>query len=540
MKKMKYLKNIIIAALVLMFISTGCNTDKLHDLNINPQSVSEIDVNYMFTGAQLSLASNGTSGDNRYTDWRTNIRLCSNYIQQLTWFSWPGNRYEHYEEGNQSIFQFSYQDQLKNLAEVIKQTGEGGFAEGTKKNTREAARIVRALAYFRLTDFYGSIPYYEANQGIEGIFFPVYDNQSTIYPDLLNELSEAVAGLSTGNPDEGFASADMIYQGDIAKWKKWGNSLILRYAMRASNVDANLANSYVSQAVSGGVFESNDDNVWIPMALGPSTWSNQNGISRAFYPGDGGENNILGEALINFLKGSDPNSTADDDPRLMIFSGGIADWTANDWLPIDTDPLNQRGIPQGYTQSETAAILGLDPNFNPYQTFSRINFLMMQDDDPYMIMAHAEVEFLLAEAAERGIGGVTNAQAHYEAGVRSAMQMYTPFDPSFAVDDPTVDAYLATYPYGGGGVTGGESNLEQIGWQLWASHWMNWYDAWTDWRRTDLPPLVERTTSQAPVTPGTIPVRLAYPQTEIASNPNFDQNSKSNYTSPVWWDGGSE
>lgn len=537
---MKYFNKLILATFVLMFIIAGCDTDKLHDLNINPQAVTEIDVNYMFTAAELSLASNGSSGDNRYTDYRVNIILCSNYIQQLTWFTYNGNLYNQYEEGNQAIFQFTYQDQLKNLTEVLKQTGEGGFAEGTKKNTREAARILRAWSLFRLTDFYGAIPYSEANLGIEGNFFPNYDNQSVIYPDLLRELSEAVAGLSTANADDGFASSDMIYQGDIAKWKKFGNSLILRYAMRASNVDAGLANSYVSQAVAGGVFESNDDNVWIPMAEGPSTWSNQNGISRAFLPGDAGENNILSETLVNFLKGSDPNSVTDDDPRLMIFSGGIAEWTANEWLPIDTDPLNQRGIPPGYSQAETAARLGLPPDFLPYQTFSRMNVLMLQIDDPYMIMNHAEVEFLLAEAAERGIGGVTNAQAHYDAGVRSAMQMYTPYDPSLAVDDAAVDAYLATYPYGGGGVTGSESNLEQIGWQMWASHFMNWYDAWTDWRRMDQPPLIANTTSQSNVTNGEIPVRLGYPNVEVASNANFNQQSKNNYTSPVWWDGGSE
>jgi hypothetical protein len=540
MKKMKYFNKLILATFVLMFIIAGCDTDKLHDLNINPQAVSEIDVNYMFTAAELSLASNGSSGDNRYTDWRVNIVLCSNYIQQLTWFSFSGNLYNQYEEGNQAIFQFTYQDQLKNLTEVLKQTGEGGFAEGTKKNTREATRILRAWSIFRLTDFYGAIPYSEANLGIEGNFFPNYDNQSVIYPDLLRELSEAVAGLSTGNADDGFAGADMIYQGDIAKWKKFGNSLILRYAMRASNVDAALATDYVARAVNGGVFESNDDNVWIPMAEGPSTWSNQNGISRAFYPGDGGENNTLSETLVNFLKGSDPNSVADDDPRLMIMSGGIADWTANEWLPIDTDPLNQIGIPPGYSQAETAARLGLPPDFAPYQTFSRMNFLMLQDDDPYMIMNHAEVEFLLAEAAERGIGGVGNAQAHYDAGVRSAMQMYTPYDPSLAVDDAAVDAYLATYPYGLGGVTGSESNLEQIGWQMWASHFMNWYDAWTDWRRMDQPPLIANTTSQSNVTNGEIPVRLGYPNVEVASNANFNQQSKNNYTSPLWWDGGSE
>lgn len=540
---MKYLNKLILFAAGLMLITVGCNTDALQDLNINPQSVATIDVNYMFSGAELSIASNGFSGDNRYTDWRTNIGLCGGYIQQLTTFgsiSATGNFYRHNEEAVQCIFEFSYNDQLKNLAEVLKQTGPGGFAEGTKKNTREAARIVRAWTMFRLTDYYGAIPYFEANQGIEGIFFPAYDEQSVVYPELLKELDEAVAAISSSNPDDGFAAADMIYQGDIAKWKKWGNSLMLRYGMRASNVDASLASTYVSKAVAGGVFTSNDDNVWIRMSTGPSEWTNQNGISRAFYPGDGGNQATLGEPLINFLKGSDPNSAADDDPRLFIMSGGLAEWSAAAWTPYPNglDPLAQKGVPPGFSHSEVAVILGLPDNFNEYEVFSRVNYLMLDDDDPYMIMNHAEVEFLLAEALERGIGsGISGtAQSHYEAGVRSAMQMYTPYDPSLVVSDAQVDAYLATYPYGGGGVTGGESNLEQIGWQLWASHYLNWYDAWTDWRRTKLPPLVAHTTDESPITGGIIAVRLPYPNIEVAANANFNQGSVNNYTSKLWWD----
>ena len=75
------------------------------------------------------------------------------------------------------------------------------------------------------------------------------------------------------------------------------------------------------------------------------------------------------------------------------------------------------------------ALLG-QPDVNVRNNFSQLNQKLIQDDDPYLLMNHAEVEFLLAEAAVRGIGGVAagTAQAHYEAGVKSAMQMYTRFD----------------------------------------------------------------------------------------------------------------
>ena len=533
--KIKYYYKFIVSALVLGLLVSSCDTEELHLININPQAVNQIDVNFIFSTAQLGLADGGTSS-NRYLNWRTNIGLAAGAIQQMATpggISSNGNFYTHNEETAAAPFEYTYQDQLKNLAEILRQTGPGGYDEGNKINLQAATRILKAWSFQRLTDFYGSVPYFEANQGLLGIFFPTYDKQSEIYPDLLKELDEAVNTLSASNPDEGFAKADMIYKGDIAKWKKFGNSLMLRLAMRISNVDPGTAATYVTKAVSGGVFTSNDDNVWIPHSIGPSEWQDQNGISRAFFPGDGGNPSTLSERLINFLKGSDLNSIVDDDPRLMILSGGIANWTANDWIPINTDPLQQKGAPNGYTQTEIEGILGYPILFDT--TFSRINFLMLQDDDPYMIMNHAEVEFLMAEAIERSIGSVGGtAQAHYEAGVKSAMQMYTPFDASLTVSDEEVATYLSFYPYGS------RNPLEMIGEQMWVSKFFNWWEAWQDWKRTGFPVLVANTTSLANVTGGQIPRRLPYPATELAANPNFDQSAFNNYTSRVWWDGGTE
>nr|WKN34207.1 SusD/RagB family nutrient-binding outer membrane lipoprotein [Tunicatimonas sp. TK19036] len=542
---MKYINKIGLCALVSTFLLAGCDTEELHELNINPQAVNEIDVNYLFSSAELGIADGGTAS-NRYLNWRTNIGLASTAIQQLATpgsISAAGNFYRHNEETASAPFEYTYADQLKNLAELLRQTGEGGYAEGTHINTRNAARILRAFSFQRITDFYGSIPYTEANKGIEGNFFPAYDDQSFIYADMLKELDEASAAISESNPDEGFAAADMIYQGDIAKWKKWGYSLMLRMAMRVSDVAPDIANTYVSKAVAGGVFTSNDDNVWVPMDVGPSEWQDQNGISRAFYPGDGGNQSFLSETLINFLKGADLNSVDDDDPRLMILSGGIARWDAASWTPINTDPLAQRGLPNGRSQSDIDALEGQPVILE--ETFSRINYLMLDDDDPYMIMNHAEVEFLLAEALERGIGsGISGtAKEHYEAGVKSAMQMYAGnkvdfprgYDPTLTIDDAEVASYLAQYPYGIY-----KPALEMIGEQMWVSKFFNWWEAWSDWRRTDFPTLIPFTSDDSPITGGIIPLRLPYPTIEVAANPNFNQASKNNYTSPLWWDGGQE
>jgi len=537
---MKRLFKITLLSLVVVIPIASCDTDELHKRNVNPQALNTVPTEFLFTAAQLSTASGGSGGDNRYIDWRTNIGFCAYAIQQLANSTnagiSPGDKYFDNVESYNAPWEFIYGDQLKNLTEVLKQTGEGGFDEG-KNNLRNAARILRAFNFHRLTDYYGDIPYSHALKGLELEFLPKYDDQQTIYLDLLNELDEASAALtplvSTNPNDKTFKDADLFfgeedYANVIPKWKKFGYSLMLRLAMRISNVDAANANKYVQKAVAGGVFESNDDNVWVPMAESPSQWTNQNGISRAFLPGDGGQPATLSKTLIDELKGA--AGTADDDPRLMIFSGGVNG---------NKDPNVQRGLPNGLDQTMVDALEG-HAGVNVSTTFSQLNSKLIQVDDPYLLMGYPEVAFLLAEAGERGIGGVSagDAEQNYNDGVRAAIQTWVAFDPTLEVDDGTVDEYLTERPYPSGGTL--NEKLEAIGNQMWLSKFMNWWDAWSDWRRTGHPTLTP-VVYPGNVTGGTIPRKLRIPNTEIATNQgNYAEGATTPDTAlgRVWWDGG--
>ena len=151
-------------------------------------------------------------------------------------------------------------------------------------------------------------------------------------------------------------------------------------------------------------------------------------------------------------------------------------------------------------------------------------------------MNYGEVELHLAEASQRGIGGLTaaGAAAHYNAGVKASMQMYTIYDASFVVSDAKVAAYLALYPYTPA------TGLPMIYSQLWVNHFLNWWEAWSDFRRTGYPALVP-INFPGNVTGGTIPQRLKYPNAEVAGNPNFASGASPNdYTTKVWWAGGPE
>ena len=190
---------------------------------------------------------------------------------------------------------------------------------------------------------------------------------------------------------DAFKKVDVMFGGDLEKWRRFGNSLMLRLAMRVSNVKPDWANTYVAKAVANGVMMSNDDNVVVRMSTGPSQWTNQNGISRAFVPGDGGQSSLVSKTLVDMLKGANAASTADDDPRLMVLLGGIGIWEAGGFTPEPggTDPLNQKGMPNGKTQNDLEAMEGI-PGLDQNLTYSRINPKLLQFDDPYVLMNYGE------------------------------------------------------------------------------------------------------------------------------------------------------
>jgi len=544
---MKYIKSLIIGSSILGLVGAGvgCNTDDLSGLNVDPQALDNVDPNFLFTSAELGAASGGTAGDNRYIDWRTNINFASYAIQQLA--STGGELGEKYVESGSTFessnapFEFIYADQLKNISVIFKLTAPGGANEGQFNNMVQATRILRVFLYHRLTDYYGNIPYFEAMKADSGLYFPHYDSQESIYQDLLNELDQATAAITDPTDAKGevelaaMSRADIIFNGDLDKWRKWGYSLMLRLGMRVADVKPDWGNTYVAKAVAGGVMESNDDNVFIPTAEAPSLWTSQNGISRAFIPGDGGQASYVSKTLVDMLKGTNPADVADDDPRLMVLIGGIGNWSPDAWDPITTDPLDQKGMPNGKNQTDLEAIEGVSP-LDLNVTYSKINPLLLDRDEPYMLMNYGEVELFLAEAAKRGIGGVDpgSAATHYDAGVKASMQMYTPYEGSavgaLTVSDAQVASYLATYPYSDA------TALEQIGNQQWLNKFLNWWEAWGEWRRTGFPALVP-VNYPGNSTGGTIPVRLKYPNAEVAGNPNFASGASANdFTTRLWWD----
>jgi len=136
---MKNLYKLLGSALLIAFFAAGCDTDTLQDMNLNPNAVNTIDVNYFLTAAELSASNNGLR-DDRYTDWRTNIGMCAHAIQHLASTSTGtisvGDKYlENDVEPSNAPWDHFFAGDGRVTAEIIKQTGPGGYAEGHNINT---------------------------------------------------------------------------------------------------------------------------------------------------------------------------------------------------------------------------------------------------------------------------------------------------------------------------------------------------------------------------------------------------------------------
>ncbi len=508
----KLYKYFIVASIMLVSIS-GCDNEELTDLNVNPTQANEVDWRFMLTTAQVQAA------ENRYSNGRVHLNLAAGLIQQMATMQIGGERgsgdkYMYHLDSFNALWDRYPTLVLKTISEVIRQTGPDG-ASPSSVNLQHVAQVMHALSTHLLTDMHGNLPYTEMNKGIEGIFFPKYDPQESIYRAMLAKLQTAANTIGTGTDDIG--SADVIFGGDLVKWRKFANSLMLRLAMRVSNVDAGTAQQFVQAAISGGVMESNDDMAWIQMADGPSDWFNKNGLSRALNPFDWGANNMISKTLVDWLY-------QNDDPRLEIYSAR-GPWEG----PWDFNPDNQVGMPNGLDEAMMRDWLGQTEPVDREGQFSRLNPELLDDADPFIFMTHAEVEFLLAEAAMKG-WHTGDPVEHYNNGVRSSMKQWVIFNPSKTITDAEVDAYLAAHPFDG--------SMEMLHTQHWAANFMQWFEAYANWRRTGFPVLTP-TNYPGNYSGGQIFRRIEYSTVEIANN---EANLVSGGTSPddvmtrIWWD----
>lgn len=486
---------ILLFALVL-----GACDDGFEDLNVDPTKPVQVDVRNKMTAVQLF-----TSGE-RYENWRANLIYSSTMMQHFATTAgyWSGDKYTWNRGYASSMIDRIYGNAVKNIQDMMLQLE----TEEASPQMMAVTRIQRVLIFHRLTDLYGDVPYSEAGKAvIDGILTPKYDRQSDIYADMLKELEESVAVLTTG--DSGFGDADLFFGGDQAQWKKFGNSLMLRLALRLIKVDPAAAQQWATKAISGGVMESNDDIAYIQHTAGPEG-INRNGNGEVFTV-DGSPR--ISKTFRDILEG---------DPRLPILAARRSDGSTN--------PEDLIGFPNGLDLNMLQDLTG-EEDTNNYAEPNRS--IITGEDAPMFFQTYAEVEFMLAEANIRwGLAG--DPAVHYANGVRAAMKMLEIYGPAAAIDNGDIDAYLAAHPYDAA------NGLEQINTQYWVVTFLNEYEAFANWRRVGYPVLVP-VNYPGNVTNGTIPRRLTYSSSEESNNAENLAEAVANQgpdelTTRVWWD----
>ncbi len=513
---------IAFAAAFLMF-TTACDNEVLLDLNQNPNASESIDMRFLLTEGQLRL-----SGE-RYENWRGNLIYSSTMIQHNAHLGgyWSGDKYLRNAGYSSALWDRYYPSTLKVLTHVVDETAE---MEGMG-NLHAMASLARSFGLHRLTDVYGDIPYSQAGRGILGEenWFPAYDRQQDVYSMLVTDIRAARDELSDGGFDVG--ANDVMYGGDVSKWRKFANSLLMRIAMRMSNVDNGTAQSVFEEAANnaGGVMESNADNAMIIHVDGQGL--NRNGVSEVFLTGGEVPSVRLSETFVTWMQ-------ANNDPRLSLIGGGTGNPTdASTW---NTDPGAQVGMPNGndtntIVQAAIDAGLISAPEEFSINLYTFVNPVLYQFEDPMFFQTYAEVRLLLAEAALKGWSVSGSATDHFEAGVAAAVENWASYDGSLAVDAADVQAYVDGLGFGAAG-----NQEEMIGEQVWAATYFNHYESWANWRRTGFPALTP-VNYEGNVTNGQIPRRLEYNQGEAVANPiNYaqaiDNQGADDFMTRIWWD----
>jgi hypothetical protein len=505
--------SIYIAIISLGIGFTGCDKD-FEEININPVLSETIDPSYIFSNAVVNSAFN-------------TIRYDGAIVQQIntpfTGVLQGGNHNVWFETNNTgSPFNTLYSQPIKFLAEVIEHTKD----DPERSNLFNMARIWRSYIFQVLVDTYGDVPYSESGKAyIEGVYLPMYDPQEAIYDDLLKEVSEAVVALDPGKTIE---SNEPLYQGDIAKWKKLGNSLLLRLGMRLSAVDAAKAEQYVSMATNpanGGLMESIADNALLDfneIYLNPST-TVFNGSERANY--------YLGKPFVDYLKNT-------DDPRLQVIAVKY-ETPAN---PLETtgaaetNPENQNGMPFGYNEATISTAPNFPGTISAAWKYSQVNRRTLgRIDAPYFFISYAQTQLLLAEAAVRQWIQADPAIL-YNNGVRAHMNQMAQYSPSAAIPEASQDAYLAANPFNPA------IALEQINNQYWVASFLNFPEAWANFRRSGFPELTPNPYPSAdPEVKGDFIHRLLYPARERSVNEeNYNaavaRMGEDNLATKIFWE----
>lgn len=518
-----------IAAIFLFGAIVSCSKDSLRSYDTQQQldAVESVNDPFLLSSIikQTTLFYQGLGYDN------SKLPGAVQYMERN--FQGGDNYYSGFKQPTNELYQ------AVNILKLV----EGSIALADKRGStthKGIFTIFRSLLFSFMTDFYGDIYYSEALKGREGVLYPKYDSQAEIYAGLLSDLEAANTMIAEGTENVS-GTYDLMFAGDKVKWQKFANSLRLRLLMRASKKLEN-AGSQIAAIISNPstpVFTEADENASISFvgATAENSWK-------------GGTNNWTDNEEFNKRR---PSKTLVDklyefnDPRMQVWIAPIEKpWTSN---------AAQNGVevtttdPNGFEYTSTWEYIdrsneAIDAQFNNildkdklyagfiagmqgdfkngnghYDTdnggvvgnfkVSKFSQLFRENAHPLlkaMIMNSDEVQFILAEAAAKGmISG--DADTYYRKGITYSMKRW-------GIEDGAIATYLAQPSIALPGTT--EANLAKIADQKWLGLFLVSTEAYLDLRRTQLPDIF----NNGRLSTYPFPLRFRYPGNELGQNKN--------------------
>jgi len=499
MKKIRY----IIAFVLFVAFNNSC-THNFDEYNQNPNQANLWDISptslleeIIFTGTNEmvnrtkllngELMQYTVTGASNYSYHRYVI---SNSIMASTWNSlyiWANNADHVYKLCD-------LKDPDKKMPEYL--------------NCRAIALTMKAFYLANAADIYGDVPCSEAFQSLEGNFRPVFDTQKDVYKAVLSYLEQANEMYDVSKTITR-PTKDLLYNGNMAKWKKFNNSFYLRSLLRLSNrnsemqVYAKIKDILVDNVDKYPVFTGNEDNATL-FYSGVNPFLNPFGdVSVAEFSTAGAAKNMM-----------DMMATVND-PRISLYyqKNGSFDW---------------KGLPSGESLQDV-----------DNEGISLLNKAILGSyASPYSLMKYDEILFIKAEAAKRGIipGGEASAEQYYEQAIRSSVKYWESVDPSGkTISDGTINNFIVRVSYDG--------TLKQILDQKYIALFWVGYESWHEYRRTGFPKL--KIGSATGSNKYILPTRLAYPINTASTNPENYAAAVSrlesiykggdNMRTPVWW-----
>ena len=488
------MKKIFFPLIVFITVAmAGCDKD-FEAINTNPNNPEVVNPELLMVniirGTVSNLVGDGFSSGNVLMQYMTQLRE-------------PG--IDRYSVGSTSTWDNGYAN-LRNVQVLYNIAEQRGL-----DNYKAISKIMRALIFSRMTDCYGNLPYSEALQGKSGtdggspVYLPRFDAQQDVYDGMINELKEA-NGLLAASKE--LIKSDILFNGDVMKWKRFANTLRMRLLLRRSNKvnpSADMREMLASPATYP-LMEAVSDNAALKYDIAPN-----------LFPLAGSRSGDIQYVCLSKTFADTLNAL--QDPRLPLFFQPTS-------ASVTAGSPKYAGVLNGQPDASLSGAL--------IPTSSQIGLIYYKDIQvpvpaQGLIMLVSELKFILAESVVKGyITG--DAKKYYEDGIKASMDYYKSVS---GVNISATPAYLSQPSV----AYDANKALALIGTQRWIALFYNDWQAWHEWKRTGFPVL---TPSKTNFNGGKIPVRFLYPSgVQVTDRDSYtkavEAQGPDDINTKLWW-----